>query len=228
MSGASIDVYEVWRRFGSPGGSPVTVLRGVNLQVEASEAVAIVGPSGSGKSTLLNLLGALDQPDDGRVCVDGQDLASLRATEGDIFRNRVCGFIFQLHHLMPQLTVRENVLVPAMVGGVSASARERADRLLERVGLTPRRDYRPAQLSGGERQRVAVVRALINAPKLLLADEPTGALDRQGAESLTELLLELNREEGVTLITVTHSASLAGQMPRQITLVDGSLQEGGA
>jgi lipoprotein-releasing system ATP-binding protein len=208
------------------GGEPVTVLREVDLAIGTGESLAIVGPSGSGKSTLLNLLGTLDQPTSGRVWLDGIDLSTLREDELAAVRNRQMGFIFQSHHLLPQCSVLENVLVPTLAEAgreLRVGASDRARRLLQRVGLEARLHHRPGQLSGGERQRVAVVRALINQPKLLLADEPTGALDRANAHSLGQLLAGLNREEGVTLVVVTHAADLARQMQRAFELRDGAL-----
>lgn len=208
------------------GAEPVTVLRDVDLAIGAGESLAILGPSGSGKSTLLNLLGTLDQPTSGHVWLDGVDLSSLREDELAAVRNRQMGFIFQSHHLLPQCSVLENVLVPTLADAgheLRDNAGERARRLLQRVGLEARLHHRPGQLSGGERQRVAVVRALINKPKLLLADEPTGALDRASAHSLGQLLAGLNNEEGVTLVVVTHAADLARQMQRALELRDGLL-----
>ena len=204
----------------------VTVLSDISLRVPAGQAMAIVGPSGSGKSTLLNLIGALDRPSSGTVRLDGRDLTTLRAAElAEIRRNRI-GFVFQQHHLLPQCTVLENVLLPALASGsVGAELSDRAAELLGRVALADRADDRPTLLSGGERQRVALARALINKPSLLLADEPTGSLDRQTSESLIELLTELNRGEGTTLIVVTHSPDLAGRMERVMELRDGALRE---
>jgi len=202
------------------------VLRDVTLQVTAGESVAIVGPSGSGKSTLLNIIGTLDSPTSGRVLLEGEDFSKFNDKELATIRNREIGFVFQLHHLLPQCTVLENVLVPTLVNANRFSKKEtetRARRLLERVGLEWRLSHRPGQLSGGERQRVAVVRALINNPKLLLADEPTGSLDRAAADNLAQILVELNREEGVTIILVTHSLNLAERMERVLELRDGIL-----
>lgn len=201
--------------------SDAAVLKGIDLCVERGETLAIVGPSGCGKSTLLNLIGTLDRPTSGEISFEGQDLLKLREAELAAFRNRTIGFVFQLHHLLPQCTALENVLVPTLVNKDADGARERAVRLLERVGLADRMSYRPGQLSGGERQRVAVVRALINEPSLLLADEPTGSLSRTGTETLTQLLLELNREEGMTLIVVTHSTAVAEKMGRVLELDEG-------
>jgi lipoprotein-releasing system ATP-binding protein len=216
----------VTKRYEAPGGSAAApVLEDVTLAVAAGESIAIVGPSGSGKSTLLNIIGTLDRPTGGRVVLDGRDLAELDDAALAAVRNRRIGFVFQLHHLLPQCTAMENVLIPTLAGGPTDGAEDQARRLLERVGLADRLDYRPGQLSGGERQRVAVARALINRPALLLADEPTGSLDRAASESLADLLAELNREEGVTLIVVTHSPALAARMGRMLELKDGHLKE---
>ena len=205
-------------------GEPLRVLRGLSLEIDHGESIAIVGPSGCGKSTLLNIIGTLDQPTTGKVTLDGQDLNTLNGNALAALRNRKIGFIFQSHHLLPQCTVMENVLVPTLAHGqATATDEERGRRLLERVDLGDRLAHRPGQLSGGERQRVAVVRALINQPKLLLADEPTGALDQTTADKLGQLLVELNQEENVTLITVTHSTDLANRMARTLELLDGQL-----
>lgn len=200
------------------------VLKGLSLKLAAGESVGIVGASGCGKSTLLNIIGTLDRPDAGSVELGGTDLLSMDATKTAEFRNQRIGFVFQLHHLLPQCTVLENVLVPSLVAPSQEGATDRAHRLLERVGLKERLSHRPGQLSGGERQRVAVVRALINQPDLLLADEPTGALNREGAEGLLDLLLELNREEQLALVMVTHSMRLAERLDRVLTLQNGKLQ----
>jgi ABC-type lipoprotein export system ATPase subunit len=208
------------------GAAPITVLREVDFELRAGGAVAIIGPSGSGKSTLLNIIGSLDHPSSGRVWLDGQDLSRLDELQLAAIRNRQIGFIFQAHHLLPQCSVLENVLVPTLAekkNPARAGAPERAGKLLRRVGLAERLHHRPGQLSGGERQRVAVVRALINQPKLLLGDEPTGALDRASAQGLGQLLVELNREEAVTLIVVTHALDLARQIGRVLELRDGQL-----
>jgi lipoprotein-releasing system ATP-binding protein len=208
------------------GGPPVSVLDGVNLEIQPGESAAVLGPSGCGKSTLLNIIGTLDRPTRGQVLLEGQDLAELDEAALARVRNLQVGFIFQAHHLLPQCTVLENVLVPTLARGENpgrAAAPDRARRLLERVGLGHRLDHRPGQLSGGERQRTAVVRALINQPRLLLADEPTGALDRAAADDLSRLLLDLNQEEKVTLILVTHALDLAQRMARRFQLADGKL-----
>lgn len=204
----------------------VPVLRNVRFDLDAGQTAAILGPSGSGKSTLLNLIGTLDRPTNGQVLLDGRDLATLSDNELAAIRSREIGLVFQLHHLLPACTVLENVLVPTIAGGPSnrkEAASERAKRLLARVGLSHRLGHRSGQLSGGERQRVAVVRALINEPKLLLADEPTGSLDRAAGEALGELLVELNREEGVALLISTHAIGLANRMSRIYELQDGAL-----
>jgi ABC-type lipoprotein export system ATPase subunit len=221
-----LELDAVGKRFDAPvGGEAPWVLRDVSLTVAAGESLSVVGPSGSGKSTLLNLIGGLDRPTSGRVVVDGRDLARLDDAALAAHRRRDVGLVFQLHHLLPQCTALENVLVPTLAGegAKPEGAGDRARRLLERVGLGGRIDHRPGQLSGGERQRVAVVRALINGPRLLLADEPTGALDQASAASLVQLLVELNREEQVTLIVATHAADVAGRMARPLELRDGRL-----
>ena len=205
---------------------PLSILRGVNLTMNRGDALAITGPSGSGKSTLLYILGALDSPTSGRVTLSGQQLDGLNDAGLAHFRNTQVGFIFQDHHLLPQCSVLENVLIPTLAGqGADAAAESRARELLRRVGLSDRLTHRPAQLSGGERQRVAVCRSLINSPVLLLADEPTGNLDRATAESVGSLLLELNREQNTLLICVTHSPDLASRFPRHCALKDGLLEE---
>ena len=209
------------------GGDAVDVLRGVDLQLDAGETLAIVGPSGCGKSTVLNIVGALDRADSGEVLVDGRDIEKFGEAEVAAYRNTTVGFIFQLHHLLPQCTILENVLVPTLARAPRdrAALRARAAKLLDAVGLEHRLHHRPGQLSGGERQRVAVARALINEPKLLLADEPTGALDRTNAARLAELLLEVQRDHGVAVILVTHAPELAQRMGRALELVDGKLVE---
>jgi lipoprotein-releasing system ATP-binding protein len=220
-----LKLVNVSQRFDTATG-PVAVLNGVSLEVARGESLAIIGPSGSGKSTLLNLIGTLDRPTAGEITLDGQNLNQLDDLQLAAVRNRKIGFVFQSHHLLPQCTVLENVLVPTLASADAASRAEapvRAEKLLKRVGLGERLTHRPGQLSGGERQRVAVVRALINQPGLLLADEPTGALDHASAGQLIQLLLELNREMNVTLIVVTHALDLARQMGRVLELKDGSL-----
>jgi len=202
------------------------ILRGVELALAPGERVAIVGPSGSGKSTLLAILGGLEEPSAGTVLWRGRDLASFDEAESAALRNRELGFLFQAHHLLPQLSALENALVPTLVRGAAAQrpAREqRARELFDVVGLGARLAHRPAELSGGERARVALVRALVNGPKLLLADEPTGALDARTSEGLGELLVALNEREGVALVVVTHAERLAARLGRVLELVDGRL-----
>jgi len=227
-----LQLIEVSRRFDAVQSAEyLDVLRGITLEIARGESLAIIGPSGSGKSTVLNIIGTLDRPTSGRVLLDGKDLSQLDDTELAAVRNQQIGFVFQAHYLLPQCTVLENVLVPTLAGKSAsrAGAEQRAKQLLERVGLGQRLGHRPGQLSGGERQRVAVVRALINQPKLLLADEPTGALDRASAQELAQLLVDLNRERGVTLVVVTHALDLAHRMSRVLELRDGGLfSEAGA
>jgi len=227
MSSPLLKLTDVSKRYESPDGAEaVSVLRDIQLEIGRAESVAIVGPSGSGKSTLLNIIGTLDRPSSGQVLLDSRDLSRLDDVQLAAVRNREIGFIFQAHHLLPQCTVLENVLVPTLAGrdpALRTGAGERAKRLLEKVGLESRLGYRPGQLSGGERQRVAVVRALINQPKLLLADEPTGALDRASAQNLADLLVQLNNDQSVTLIVVTHALDLAKRMGRMLELRDGRL-----
>jgi len=223
-----LELTNVTKRFDSPdGGLARTVLDDVNLRVEAGQSLAICGPSGSGKSTLLNIIAALDRPSAGHVILDGRDLAGLDDAALADVRAGAVGMVFQLHHLLGQCTVLENVLVPTMVRPVAdgEAPEARAARLLDRVGLAEHLSHRPGQLSGGQRQRVAVVRALINRPRLLLADEPTGALDRKSADNLADLLVELNAEEDVALIVATHAADLAARMQCVYELYDGMLAE---
>jgi ABC-type lipoprotein export system ATPase subunit len=252
-----LELENVVKQYRAPDGAAATaVLRGITLAIAPGESLAIVGPSGSGKSTLLNIMGTLDRPTSGCMLLEGRDLAGATDEALAAVRNRRIGFVFQLHHLLPQCTALENVLVPTLAPGarqadVARLARPavgnveppqprldkpavphgaerespegRARRLLSRVGLAERLSYRPGQLSGGERQRVAVARALINKPAILLADEPTGSLDRASAEELASILAELNHEGGVTLVVVTHSSALAAQMGRRLELKDGQL-----
>lgn len=204
---------------------PLRVLKDISLDLMAGESVAIVGPSGCGKSTLLNILGTLDRPSSGSMLIEGRDVASLPESARTAMRNDAIGFVFQLHHLLPQCSVLENILVPTLVHANATGCVERAQHLLERVGLSERAHQLPGRLSGGERQRAAVVRALINRPKLLLADEPTGSLNAAGADQLAHLLLELNREEAMALVVVTHSDAVAALMDRVYELRDGTLHE---
>ena len=219
---ALLQVQGVTKAYDAPAG-PLPVLNGVDLCLEPGDTVAVVGPSGCGKSTLLNLIGALDRPTSGAITCDGEDLQNLDSTQLAHFRNRHVGLVFQFHHLLPQCTVLENVLVPTLVNKDADAPRDRARKLLDRVGLSDREDYRPGHLSGGDRQRAAVVRALINKPRLLLADEPTGSLNEESAEQLTRLLLELNQEEHMALLVVTHSMAVAQHMGRILELRNGML-----
>ena len=221
-----LQLQNITKGYGEPGThSYRPVLKELDLEVDKGEKIAIVGPSGSGKTTLLNLVGALDQPEKGIILFDGKEITGYSKTELANFRNKHLGFIFQLHHLMPQLTLIENVLLPLLPQGKSISKenKEWAEHLIQKVGIWEQREQTPSQLSGGECQRTAVVRALINKPELLLADEPTGALDEENANALTELLVNLSDEEGVTLISVTHAAALADRMDKKYTLKNGIL-----
>ena len=203
------------------------ILDQIDLEVKAGERIAIVGPSGSGKTTLLNLIGTLDRPDSGNLIFDGQDLSTLTDNQLAQFRNRKIGFVFQMHHLLSQLSLFENVLLPTLTDK-SLQGKEtldRAQKLIVRMGLAEVSHQKPSELSGGECQRTAVARALINRPTLLLADEPTGALDQKSAFNLTDLLIELNQEEGVALIVVTHSMDVARKMDRIYKIENGKLME---
>ena len=204
------------------------ILDQLDLHVRQGESIAITGPSGSGKTTLLNLIGTLDRPDSGRILFGNSDLSEMDERQLAIFRNEKIGFVFQQHFLLPQLSLWENVLLPALAGkkGQHPETIERAKRLIHRVGLTAVMHQKPPTLSGGECQRCAVVRALINQPQLLLADEPTGALDQNSSAILADLLVELNKEEGVTLLIVTHSASVAAKMEHKYSLANGKLVNG--
>ncbi len=204
---------------------PNYVLKEITINILRGESIAIIGPSGSGKSTLLNIMGALDRPSDGNVILDGKDFSLMDDKQLAFVRNQEIGFIFQLHHLLPQCTVLENVLIPTLAFRDSRKSDvvDYAHNLLEKVGLKNKLSHRPGQLSGGERQRVAVVRALINHPKLLLADEPTGSLDHSNAISLVQLLVDINKNESVTLVMVTHSLELASKMSTILELQEGKL-----
>ncbi|GAP70828.1 ABC-type lipoprotein export system, ATPase component [Bacteroidales bacterium 6E] len=217
----------VSKGYGVPGSHAFRpVLKNLSWQAEAGSRICIAGPSGSGKTTLLNLIGALDRPDTGEIMFGDRDISKYSADELAQFRNRSLGFVFQQHLLLPQLTLMENVLLPLLPAGNSASSEKRswAEHLLKKTGIWEQRDQKPSQMSGGECQRTAVVRAMINKPSLILADEPTGALDETNATILADLLINLSREEGITLITVTHSSELAAKMDRLFHLRHGRLE----
>jgi lipoprotein-releasing system ATP-binding protein len=223
-----LEVRDVVKSHPVPGSDErVSILRGASLLVDEGESVAVVGPSGSGKSTLLTVIAGLDVVDSGTVRVGGRDVGAMSGAVLAEYRNRTIGMIFQMHHLLPQCSVLENVLVPSMVlkARERVGLEDRARELLGRVGLAHRLDHRPGELSGGERQRAAVVRAMLLRPRLLLADEPTGALDRAAAGRVTELLLELASEERVAMLVVTHSMELAARMRRRVAVVDGRFVE---
>jgi lipoprotein-releasing system ATP-binding protein len=222
---AQLVVTDVTKEFPTPG-DPLVVLGGVSLELSAGENMAIVGPSGSGKSTLLFIIGTLDAPTSGSVTLDGEDPFRLAEPELAAYRNRRIGFVFQDHHLLPQCSVLENVLLPTIAGGRATSDdTARAKELIDRVGLGDRSEHRPAELSGGQRQRAAIARALIRRPTILLADEPTGNLDRTTAASIGRLLLELGEQEQTMLIAVTHNLELARRMSTCRELDDGRLVE---
>jgi lipoprotein-releasing system ATP-binding protein len=219
----SLAVQNLGKDYPTRSGS-LSVLRGVELAMQRGDALAVMGPSGSGKSTLLHILGTLDRPTAGTVRLDGQDPFALAERDLADFRNRHIGFVFQDHHLLPQCSVLENVLIPTLVSkGNPAEFNAFAQTLLQRVGLGERLEHRPAELSGGERQRVAVARSLVLKPVLLLADEPTGNLDRTRAREVGQLLLDLNREQQTILVVVTHSKDLADTFPRTLLMDDGTL-----
>ena len=210
----------------SEGKEALHILRDINLDIAAGERVAIMGTSGSGKSTLLHLLGGLDDPTAGEVFISGVPVAGLGSAQLGRLRNRKLGFVYQFHHLLPEFTALENVAMPLLIGGSNpAEAGRQAEQILGQVGLSARVTHKPGELSGGERQRAAVARALVTRPQCILADEPTGNLDRKNAEQVFDLMLELNREHGSSLLVVTHDISLAEQMDRILYLEDGSLVE---
>ena len=209
----------------SQGGTSIPVLSGVNLSVGHGEKVAIVGASGSGKTTLLNLLGGLDDPDKGRIAVNDKSWTNLGASERAIWRNQYIGFVYQFHHLLNEFSALENVALPLLIGDCSVNkSRQQATSLLERVGLGHRLNHTPAELSGGERQRVAVARALVNEPSVVLMDEPTGNLDPITAKKMLELLLDLNQSLGIAFVLVTHDYNIAKQMDRTVILEMGQLK----
>lgn len=206
-------------------GNDLQVLRGASVSIAPGETVALVGPSGAGKSTLLHIAGLLERPDGGEVIVGGEACSGLSDDRRTALRRTAIGFIYQFHHLLPEFTALENVVVPQMIAGIGKSAaRKRASELLGMVGLSEREGHRPAKLSGGEQQRVAIARALANAPKVLIADEPTGNLDQETAERVFALLMDLTRETGVAALVATHNPDLAARMDRTLTLKNGLLE----
>ena len=204
----------------------VDVLQGINLTIKRGETVAVLGASGVGKSTMLNIIGALDRPTSGDVFFGDEPLSRLDDKRLAAFRNRFIGFVFQFHHLLPEFTALENVMLPALIGGMdSGAARSRAQELLGEVGLGERLDHKPGELSGGEQQRAAIVRAIIQDPQVILADEPTGNLDTKTADDVFEVLMSLNKKKNTTMIIVTHNERLAAKMSRRIKMVDGCIIE---
>lgn len=224
-SATLLECQQLCKRY-QEGSVQTDVLRDVSFRIQAGELMAIVGSSGSGKSTLLHLLGGLDTPSSGDVIFDGQPLNRLSSAARAELRNRELGFIYQFHHLLPDFTALENVAMPLLIGKKSATdAQSKAREMLAAVGLAHRSNHRPSELSGGERQRVAIARALVNEPRLVLADEPTGNLDARNAETIFELLGELNRQQGTAFLVVTHDLQLAGRMTRQLEMRDGHLSQ---
>lgn len=218
-----IEINGITKSFGT-----LQVLKGITMSVAEREIVSIVGPSGAGKTTLLQIIGTLDRPDAGRVTIGGTDIATLTGRRLAAFRNRHIGFVFQLHQLLPEFTAKENIMLPALIGGATRhEAARRADDLLQRLGLTDRAAHKPAALSGGEKQRVAVARALVNSPMVVLADEPSGSLDTANKDELHRLFFRLRDELGQTFIIVTHDTALAAITDRTITMRDGLIAEQG-
>ena len=216
-----IQLHGITKSFGS-----LQVLRGIDLQVNRGEVVAIVGPSGAGKTTLLQIMGTLDRPDEGEVIIDGENVSRISATKSAHFRNKNIGFVFQFHQLLPEFTALENVMIPALIGGTSKKeARQRAQELLDFMGLADRAEHKPNQLSGGEKQRVAVARALVNHPAVVFADEPSGSLDTHNKEELHRLFFDLRDRMGQTFVIVTHDEALASQTDRTIHMLDGYITE---
>ena len=218
-----LEARNISKSYATPKG-PLPILNRVSLSLASGDAISIIGPSGTGKSTLLYILGALEPPTSGEISLDGRNPFALSDKDASAFRNREVGFVFQDHCLLPQCTVLENVLIPTLVASDKGGAEQRARQLLDQVGLSHRLDHRPSELSGGEKQRVSIARAMIQSPKLLLCDEPTGNLDRHTAAQVADLLLELNRASKTILIIVTHSAELASRFPKVFELVEGRLE----
>ncbi|MBQ9061084.1 MAG: ABC transporter ATP-binding protein [Firmicutes bacterium] len=217
-----IELDSLYKRF-TMGEETVTAVDGISMEIEEGDFVSIVGPSGSGKSTLMNIIGMLDTADEGTYRFDGQDVTELTDDEQTMLRNRSIGFVFQSFHLLPRLTARENVMIPLLYRGIGEKeAGEKANRLLQRLGLGDRMNHLPSQMSGGQQQRVAIARALIGEPRLILADEPTGALDQATGRAIISLMKELN-EEGQTIVLITHDMQIAGQAGRILRIEDGRL-----
>ncbi len=221
MTDPLVSVQNVTKTFEHEGRS-LQVLKGIDLDIGRGEMVTIVGPSGAGKSTLLHLIGTLDLPTQGRILYAGEDVTQLGSSDLAQFRNRSIGFVFQFHHLLPEFTALENVMMPGLIQG-GRRFEDRARLLLDEVGLSDRLTHRPGELSGGEQQRVALARALLMEPKLVLADEPTGNLDSQTSESVHSLFFDLNRRHGITFLIVTHSRDFADMMPRRVSMKDGRI-----
>jgi lipoprotein-releasing system ATP-binding protein len=223
MTGNMIEASGLVKTFAT-NGSTVSALKGIDLEIKKGETLAVVGVSGSGKSTLLHILGTLDRPTEGAVLYEGQDVFNKNDGELAVFRNRQIGFVFQFHYLLPEFSALENVMMPPLIQRMELKkAREAATEILERVGLGERLSHRPGELSGGEQQRVAIARAVVLKPKVILADEPTGNLDLETGQSILDLFLKLNKEEGLTLILVTHNPSLAMRLRKRIKLLDGRI-----
>lgn len=228
MSKQGIPVLELsdLQRSFAQGGSAIQVLRGASSTIAVGEVIALTGPSGAGKSTLLQLAGLLERPDGGDIRLDGQSCAAMSDNQRTRARREKLGFVYQFHHLLPEFSARENVMLPAMLGGGGRSkAGQYADELLDRLGVGPRKDHRPAEMSGGEQQRVAIARALANQPILLLADEPTGNLDQENAELVFSTLLAVVRNTGLAALIATHNLDLASRVDRHVTLDNGILTE---
>lgn len=224
MSEPLLEVTDLCKSYSS-GAARVDVLDGISLMVDRGETIALLGASGAGKSTLMHILGALDRPTSGTVRYAGEDIFKKSEAQLALFRNRSIGFVFQFHHLLPEFTALENVMMPALINGMNRKdATEAATSLLDEVGLKHRYTHKPGELSGGEQQRVAVARALVMGPQLLLADEPTGNLDMKTSESVHQLFSELHKSRGLTVLVVTHNERLASGMSRQIRLQDGKIQ----
>ena len=220
-----LQVKGLYKHFGS-GERRVDVLRGIDLTLEGQESIAVIGASGVGKSTLLHILGTLERPSDGEVTHEGVNVFDFHEQQLAAYRNRTIGFVFQFHHLLSEFTALENCMLPALIGRKNKrESKERAEFILDLVGLSHRLQHRVGELSGGEQQRVAVARALVLSPKMLLADEPTGNLDSKSSRNLHELMLSLNQEQKVSLVVVTHNMELAGMMQRQLQMKDGLLNE---